>query len=152
MGDLTQAIAARSAALAQPRAADYAAGNRTYQVRITGPATEPVYDRALRKLVRQPPELVYEGPARVPTVNPAGQTEETGAATYWSDARISIPSTTTRDPRINDLVTVEDNPAGQVGNLVNREFRVVGVTRGGLMSTGFTLACTSLEQTRQETG
>jgi len=147
---LTQAIAARARALAVPRVVDYAAGNRAYQVRVTRPAAEPSYDRARHQLLEHAPELVYEGQARVTTVNPAANTDETGAPVYWADGRISIGPDVATDPRIDDVVVVVDDEAGvaAAGNLANRQFRVVGVSRGGHISVGFLLSVTSVEPSR----
>lgn len=149
MGDLHRALVARSTALAQDLATDFAEGNRLYTVVITRAGSEPKFDRASGEwTVDTPAAQVYAGPARIQPVS-TSETEVGGdEPAYYGLARVSINHDVTLAPRIDDVITVADTPYSLRTKLANRQFRITSVEVGGQIDIGFSFVASGIAPSR----
>lgn len=145
---LLDALARRTQAVAAPRAQAYADANRLHQVLIVRPAVEPQFNRIDGQFVPEAQPQVYAGAARIRPVSPSAQIELGDAPEYWEDVTISIGLQATLEPRVDDLATITAAPPPNGSGVLGKVFRVVGVTSGGHLATGFTLACSAVAPSR----
>lgn len=148
MADLLSAMVGRSKDVAQPLAQAFASGNRPYRVRLERPGDRPSFDRETGTMTNPVDEVIYVGPARIFPVTGPLELEVGDERTTFSSARISIDNFA-GDPRVDDIVTVLDNPQGELGRLVGRQFTVLDVEVGGHFDIGWELTTQGVAPSRR---
>lgn len=90
---------------------------------------------------------IYDGPARIRTVNGADTVSLGGGEIAVRNTIISIPMSVTAVPRRDDLVQVISD-SGSDADLDSRVFRVLDVDGGGFFGDARRLGCAGWYQSR----
>lgn len=112
----------------------------TSQVAVTRPGP-PTFDPATGLTEAHAGATVWSGPARIYSTSGSLTVMGEGVVSL-GQTNISIPQDAPL-PKVDDIVDVTsslDDPA-----MVNRRYRVIDVSEGGILSPTRTLACTTVE-------
>lgn len=134
----------KSTYLATPMARAYAKGNMIARVRIDRP-TSPVFDPVTGELGMGPDETIYEGMARVASVQGPTQYFLGDEPQAYSNTLVSIPIEATK-PRVDDVVEVLAHPDLEI---IGRFFRVLDVEAGGHMPVVHRMQVVGIAPSRQ---
>lgn len=153
MTSLAAAAARLSLAYGQQLAMDFAVSAMNSLVLITRPGSSG-YDQTTREYSPPNTVVVYDSVVVPGAGDIAGVTSANGPITYnigdeptyYESLTVTIPTTCPIQPRIDDLVTIKDNPDR---DLINRVFRVTDVPAGGRINPSTTLTCTGIAPSRQ---
>jgi hypothetical protein len=127
-------------------AREFAESNMTAEVSITRKASA-VFDAETGSLTSGEPVVVYEGKARIYTVQGPVQNSYGDEPTYFSSTIVSVPVVTATLPRVDDLIEVTAHMADPI--MVGRVFRVQDVEAGGQWMAARKLQVTGVQESQQ---
>lgn len=127
-------------------AREFAESNMTATVRITRKAAA-LFDPQTGGLVSGDPVIIYEGKARIYTVQGPVTMAYGDEPAYFSSSMVSVPVITPTMPRVDDLVEVLTHHSDPM--MVGRYFRVQDVESGGQWMAARKLQVSGVQESQQ---